>query len=449
MSHPFHSTIVACFGAALLLATGGRGLCDDGVELRRELEQLRQENKALRSQAHQQESLIEDLSRRVAHIEKTTSDKTAGADSMVAERQSSSGESSRGGVNLGRINISGEGGVALFHSQSEGVFPNTEFRVDEAKIFVEAPIWEDVYFFTELNLATRESEGLSVDFGEVYLDFENVSQLWGHDRQLNVRVGRMDVPFGEEYQYRDAIDNPLISHSLSDLWGVDEGVEIYGSFGPASYVVAVQNGGVSESRDFNSDKSVAGRLAFDPNRWLHLSVSAMRTGDLDANNDFVSEIWFGGGWFRSIGSANTTTFRANLVQGDVALKFARGHLRAFGGFAQYHDNDPGANNRRDLYYYAIEGVCEVTKKFYAASRFSQIFVNKGYPLPGQGDIGQYFFNPFGPRAGELWRCSLGVGYRFSPRLIVKTEYSLEGGKEAGGGRREHVDLFAVEAAFGF
>jgi hypothetical protein len=354
-----------------------------------------------------------------------------------------------GGFNVGKLNISGEGGVGFFHSQTEGSFPNAEFRVDEAKLFLEAPVWDDVYFFAELNLATRESGDLNLRVGELYLDFENVSKLWGRDRQLNVRVGRMDIPFGEEYLTRDAIDNPLISHSLMDFWGVDEGIELYGSLGKFSYAAAVQNGGVSVTRDFNADKSVIGRLSYDPTRRLHLSASAMRTGDLDAQNDYISELWFGGGWFRSIGSPATTKFHANLVQGDVALQFSRGHLKAFGGWARYDDNDPNGDNRRDIYYYSVEGVLDVTRKFYAAARFGQIFAGGGYPLPGNADMGKYFFDPFGPQAEKLWRLSLGLGYRFNRHLVVKAEYTLEQGKEVGGNQRNHVNLFAAEAAFAF
>jgi hypothetical protein len=96
---------------------------------------------------------------------------------------------------------------------------DAEFRIDEAKLFVEAPIWGDVYFYSELNLATREESNVALHLGELYLDFENVSQLWNCDRMLNLRIGRLDIPFGEEYLTRDAIDNPLISHSLVDFWG--------------------------------------------------------------------------------------------------------------------------------------------------------------------------------------------------------------------------------------
>src|SRR2546422_109393 len=236
---------------------------------------------------------------------------------------------------FGQINISGEGGAAFFNSGSHGQFPNAEFRVDEAKLFVEAPIWKEVYFFSELNLATRESSDLEVLLGELYLDFENVSRLWNQDRMLNLRVGRMDIPFGEEYLTRDAIDNPLISHSLSDLWGVDAGIELYGKLGKFNYVVAVQNGGPSGGRDFDSDKSVAGRVTFDPSRWLHLSVSGMRTGELRLPDDYWSELWFGCGWFLPFGSTNVTKFHADLVEGDVQIRLPHGQLKAFGGYVRY------------------------------------------------------------------------------------------------------------------
>ena len=438
-------SIGLCFGmGTILLSTAipARGANED---LNAQLETLRQQNATLQETVRKQESLIENLSQRVGQIENAATKQT-GAE---AQPESTSSRSGREGVSLGRLNISGEGAVAFFDSQRNGAFPNAEFRVDEAKLFVEAPVWDNVYFFSELNLASRTSDSLDLNLGELYLDFEDVSKLWGTERLLNIRAGRMDIPFGEEYLYRDAIDNPLISHSLADFWGVDEGIEFYGSMGKVSYVLAVQNGGVSGTRDFNSDKSVAARISYDPTKLVHLSLSAMRTGDLDATDDYLSELWIGGGWFRSIGSTNTTEFHANLVQADLALNFSRGHIRASGGFARYDDNDSLAENRRDFYFYAIEGICNVTRKFYAGARVSQIFVNGGYPLPGQGDMGAYFFNPFGPQAEELWRCSIGLGYRFSPQLIVKTEYSLEGGKELGGAQREDVNMFSTEAAFGF
>jgi hypothetical protein len=326
------------------------------------------------------------------------------------------------------------------------MYPDAEFRIDEARLFLETPIVDHVYFYSELNLATREEQDVEFRLGEAYLDFENVSRLWNMDHLLSVRFGRMYTPFGEEYETRYAIDNPLISHSLSDLWSVDEGIELYGRAGKFTYATAVQNGGIPDTADFDADKSVAGRVGYDPTPWLHLSVSGMRTGDLSVAGDRMSAMWFGNAFFRSIGSAATTTFHANLVEGDVQLNFRKGYLKAYGGYINYDDNDPTRDNQRDVYYYAVEGVYNVVPKFYAAARFSQIFANNGFPIVGNGAFGTYFF---GPLTEEIWRLSLGAGYRFSPNLIFKGEYSFEHGELVGGAVRDHEDLFALEAAFRF
>src|SRR5262249_49043636 len=148
-----------------------------------------------------------------------------------------------------------------------------EFRVDEAKLFVEAPLGHEIYFFTEVNLITRESYDDNIKLGELYVEFEDLLRFWNHPDRLNVRAGRMDIPFGEEYLTRDAIDNPLILHSITDFWGVDEGVEVYGRWNHLHYVLAVQNGGHPILRDFNSDKSVTARATYDAPAGLHFALS--------------------------------------------------------------------------------------------------------------------------------------------------------------------------------
>ena len=114
-----------------------------------------------------------------------------------------------------------------------------------------------------------------------------------------------------------------VSHSLSDLWGIDEGLELYGGIGPLSYVAAVQNGGPSILHDSNDDKSVAARISYDPAKWLHVSVSGMRTGDLKAPGDYWSAMWFANGWFLPSASTNTTKYHANLVAKGLDSSGAR------------------------------------------------------------------------------------------------------------------------------
>lgn len=419
---------------------------DEDLGVKQQLRLLQQQNDALQEQLRRQQTLIESLTRKVDQIESTTTRSGRELQDLVSEVKEAPKSKT---FSFGNVSLSGEGGIALFETGSRGAFPNAEFRIDEAKLFVEAPIWKDVYFYTELNLATREQGDVSLHVGELYLDFENVSRVWKQERVLGLRIGRMDIPFGEEYLTRDAIDNPLISHSLVDLWGVDEGLELYGWLGKVSYVAAVQNGGLSDVNDFDADKSVTARVGFDPTRWLHASLSGMRTGQLDSNGDPWSALWFGNGFIRPLGAA--TKFHAELVEGDLSFRLPRGHVSLSGGYVHYDDNEPGVDNQRDVYHYSVEAVHELTHKLYAAVRFSQVFAHDGFPILGNGQFGEYFFGYPTPAklTEEIWRLSLGLGYRWGENLLTKAEYTFERGKVLGGERREHEDLFALEAAFKF
>jgi hypothetical protein len=425
--------------SAALVLTGAADVRAADTNLEQEVRELRAENAILKKQVQQQGGRLDRLAQKVGELE------TNGV-ARGNEAAENSDVPTQSGMNFGKVNLSGEGGVAFFNTGSEGFAPHSDFRVDEARLFVEAPVWNEVYFYGDVDLATRENNNLNVQLGELYLDFQDVSQLWGRDNQFNVRAGRMNVPFGEEYLTRNVIDDPLISRSVSDLWGFDPGIEIYGSLGKFSYVVAIQNGsGANGVQDFDGDKSVVAKICFDPNRHWHFSVSGMRTGDVNAQSDFTTAEWFGSGFFQSLGSPATTTFHANLAEGDVTARWPSGHVSAFGGYARYGDNDPAADNSRDIFYYSIEGVQRLPHQFYAAARFSEILSDKGVPAVGYGNSSDYFSD----LAKELWRLSFGIGYRFSDRLVVKTEYSLERGKELDGESRDHEDFFGTEAAFKF
>ena len=433
-----------CVAGFFIFRAAGFGAADESAT-QQQLQELRKQNQLLQEQLHGQRETMKLLQKKVSDLETATQKRGHEYHALSEQlKESSETPGAPKPFGFGKVAVTGEGGFAFFKSESAGQHPNGEFRVDELRLFLDAQVIENVYFFGELNLTTREL-GASFELGEAYVDFEDVSRLWGKDRLLNIRVGRMDIPFGEEYLSRDAIDNPLISHSLADFWGYDAGIEFYGAWNNFDYVFAVLNGGVSATSDFTSDKSLVGRVGFAPTKWLRVSASAMRTGDLDAANDYLSAMWFGNGYFRSI-SATATRFHADIVEGDLQARWKGGHLKASGGVAFYDDNDRTMSNARDLYYYFVEAKQDVWDKFYVAARWSQIFTDKGYPLVGDGDFGKYFF---GPLTEDLWRLGIGLGYRWKENLLFKAEYTINGGSELGGKKRTHENTFAGEVAFRF
>ena len=438
MSNGWQRLAQRSWGAACLCiaapATTGAGT----PVTQEQLKELQRQNELLQQQVQKQQQLIDDLSGKVANLERHKSGDRSDEDQPPPAKSA--------GFSLGNVRFSGEGGVAFFRSEAHGPAPNSEFRIDEAKLFVDAPLWKDTYFFAELNITTREGQNTYLEPGELYVDFENVSRLWNRDRQLNLRIGRLDIPFGEEYLTRDAIDNPLISHSLSDIWGVDEGIELYGTIARVNYVLAVQNGGHPALRDYNEDKSIAVRLGYDPARWLHFSGSAMRTGALDVRGDKFSELWFGNDFIRSHAPATTTRFEANLLEADIHARWSHGHVKGAGGYVKYDDDDPLANNQREVYYYYVEALQHLTKQLYAAARWSQVLAPDGFAIVGDGDSSAYSIDNL---TENIWRLGLGLGWRWNHNLLLKAEYTFNEGRTLAGDDRRHENIAAAEVAFRF
>ena len=180
-----------------------------------------------------------------------------------------------------------------------------------------------------------------------------------------------------------------------------------------------------------------------------LSVSGMRTGDLNVQRDQFSELWFANGFIRALGNPSTTTkFHAELFEGDVQFNLPRGYLKGAGGYIHSNDNDSsGADNGRDVYYYYIEGLFNLTRKLYAAARFSQIFAEDGFPLLAGNDNWMQYFAA-GLSTG-LSRLSIGLGFRPTPNLLLKTDFTFNTGEALSGESRNHENFFGVEAAFKF
>jgi len=407
---------------------------------------VREENRELRALLTAQQEQIDALRREFAGLRSAATDEPSTPPApppAIVERPTVRA------LLDSRVILSGEVGVALFAGGADTQFPNEEFRVDDAKLFVEAEIARNIYLFTGLDLTIRETQDEFFRLGESYLEFAELPAPWGGDAAWTVRAGRVALPFGEEYQRRGVMANPLITHSLADLWGIDEGLAAFGNIGEFDVTLAVQNGGHRTQHDFHRDKALVARVGYSPARGWRLSASAMRTGKLDRAADSVSEVWIGNGFFRGIGGAATTrTFGAELAQIDASYAWRTGEARAAYGRAWYDDDDTAADNRRRLAFYSLEGRQVLAGDVYGAVRFSRISVDGGgYPLVGLGTFGDYLFsNNF---TDHLWRLGVGLGYDPTDRLRLKLEYTWERGRQTNGSVRTDSDQLAAAAGVKF
>jgi hypothetical protein len=156
-------------------------------------------------------------------------------------------------------------------------------------------------------------------------------------------------------------------------------------------------------------------------------------------------MWFGNGFFRSLGSSSATVFHADMIEGDAKFSWKSGYLSASGGAICYGDDDSTGSNRREVYYYSAEAHQQLARHLYAAGRFSGVTANQGFPLVGNGSFGDYFY---GDLTRDLWRLSLGLGWQWSENFVTKVEYTMERGRTVTDMRRRD-DMVAVEAAVKF
>ena len=129
-------TIFTWFFAISALLPGASGLAyasnvEDEVRL------LREQNALLKDQVQKQGTALDTLTKKVEKLEATKDAQTIAAGENPAP-------ASANGYSFGNIHFSAEGGVAFFNTGTEGSTPYSEFRVDEARVFLEAPVWDDV-----------------------------------------------------------------------------------------------------------------------------------------------------------------------------------------------------------------------------------------------------------------------------------------------------------------
>jgi hypothetical protein len=321
-----------------------------------------------------------------------------------------------------KIRISGYGAFGYYDSGDGGGVPNGSFLVKEASLFIDAQPWEHVGFYSETWI-TRYlfDNGSGFTVGELYVKF---TDLFGTEdgARLGIKLGRIDVPFGEDYLRMDAVDDPLISLSAADPWAIDEGVEAYGRASSLRWQVAATNSNIAFGADDKSSKLFAGKLACDVSPNLYLSASALTSGKTQ-----VSSIWFGRGLITPVGlfaGSGAGATPSSAVSSTLWEADARGSwrdatlaLQVGGAFI----DDQVDTFDRHLLWLAVEPSLRITPALSAHLRYSEIGTDdssEGYLF--EGDIFGSG-NAFGYDTHRMQRMTGGVRYVLNPYAEVKAE----------------------------
>lgn len=317
----------------------------------------------------------------------------------------------------------GFGAFDFFDTGNDGTRPDGGFLIKETTLHVEAHAWEDVSFYseTQLNRLGQDSTKF-VRTGEVHAHFRNV--FGDEGPSVGLKVGRVDIPFGDEYVAQDSVDNSLISNSAPYPYGLDEGVVVYGTLSGVGWITSVTDGTDDRSLEDDPAKAVTAKVYGSPAPWLDLSASFLKNGD-SAESAFE----FGGSHIEPVGAGGASTagmspsekvdaFLYELdavcsVGDDARLGLACGHGQV--------DDDVNTFDR-DLTWFRIEPRYNLSEKVYLVLRWSEIGTydsDEGYHFDGKIIAGGNA--AFGYDTKRFRRLSAGLGWLPNPHTIVKLE----------------------------
>lgn len=328
------------------------------------------------------------------------------------------------------FHISGFGAAGYYDTGSAGTRDNGGFEIKEASLFVLAEAWNNVDFFIELQTNRLGSDSDKYTrTGEVYVHFHDIALT--ESITVGAKLGRIDIPFGEEYLWQDAIDNPLITNSAAYPYGWDEGVLLYGDVGGVNWIVAVTDGTDDRSVEENSDKAINVKVYGSPLEPLYLSFSLMTNGDVSK-----SAIEFGGSHFRPVGVAHQSTLGASadtevsaqLIEVNAKYEFSfassEAYIAASMGSAEADDSD--AFYRRDLRWFSLEPGIQLHEDWFATLRYSEIGTydgDAGYHFDGKTFAGGNA--AFGYDVRRFQRSSVALNWMPNPHLRGKLEIARD------------------------
>ncbi|MFQ5653534.1 MAG: hypothetical protein ACE5GW_02240 [Planctomycetota bacterium] len=326
------------------------------------------------------------------------------------------------------IHLSGFGAAGFIDTGNEGARPDGGFLIKESSLFIDALVWEDINFFTEIqvNRLGRDSE-LFARTGEVHLHLRDVLRRWGGDDLLGIKIGRFDIPFGEEYLWQDAPDNPLISSSAAFPYGFDEGILLHGRFHGLWWIASVTDGSNVRSIDDDPDKSWNLKVHGRPWEPLYLSASLMRNG-----RSAISAVEFGGSHIEPVGATHSSSAGASASEdvdsglAELDAKCTLGRFDLALSYGRAFVNDSLGSFDRDITWFSVEPMVHFTDKLYAVARYSEIGTyssHQGYHFDGKTTAGGNA--AFGYDTSRFQRISFGLGWLPIPRLLLKAELGVD------------------------
>lgn len=330
-----------------------------------------------------------------------------------------------------KLKISGRWAAGYYDSGENGSFPDGSFQAPEAKLRFD--FQPDKYNTITMRMNLNNATFNNLDY--FYVDSKDfLPFLKDTPFTLESRIGRFKLDYGEETWSNNPVESAVISNSAGNVAGNDEGVQLSGKISvykpmPIKWSASITNGNSSTGADNENSKAFSGKIAINPLEDMYLSASYYHSDDMENG---ASEFSIAG---LSSAPTNATNWTREMWEVDARYDFKKGkkpldppaytdsvaYVR--GAFGQFWDDGEisgvlrGLTSHlavedRDGNYGFVEGLYNINPKLYAAYRYSIVDLERGQTASLNGIT-----------ANRHQRHSLGLGWRWSDKTILKAEYT--------------------------
>lgn len=342
-----------------------------------------------------------------------------------------------------RIHVGGNAAVRFMDGEARSLYErNQGFSVFQAGVVLDVDIAKDISFWYDTSVLR---EGARTGFDQIFIRWDNLfRQPW-----LNAKIGRGFTPYGEDYLRWYQIDNPLASQTVSYTWSLDEGVILFGDILPGErlgYLASAQNGNGPLNYDENNEKTYCVKLWSKPLPWLYTSGSWLRLnkqGSTQPPSTARAEWWLSGFHIAPLGTTTAASgpspsrvINGSAYEGDIKLLTSWIESWLSAGYLHVEDGGGTVYDRHIRYLTAeLAGFLPKTgRKAYLVGRYSTVGTYSptlGYRFAGSEIAANFIGNNSDPYSDynydqrELFRYTVGAGYRIHKNCVIKVEYSYE------------------------
>jgi hypothetical protein len=315
-----------------------------------------------------------------------------------------------------KAKIDGRMFVGTLGSQRNGSDPNWSTDIPDAKIRFTFNPTSNITIVNRLSTSGAQAAG----FDYFYLDYAGLP-----GSGTTARLGQRKIDVGQETWTDNPIEGILISNSISHVSGYGIGTALLGKLGTSKLAPRYEVGFVNGPKGVTVRPSTGLPVNFKIGKPLSTrffaSASYFQTGALngiDASAISVAEISTAptgaAKWDRKLFELDLR-YNYGLAGNNSVIPSAGLPKAMFGAtWGSFNDNVVGTSDRKGDYWF-VEGLYNLTSKFYAAGRYSTINL-------GDSQLAKLGKSPVAVNAYR--RTSLGLGYRLTDLTDLKAEYSI-------------------------